>query len=415
MACAVAGAPALNVAASTGVEHAVSVAPLALAGPSMQLKATAIAVGQFYSCALTTETTVKCWGDDLHGQLGDGQSGAGTLSSTPVQVTGLISVTAIAAGGYHTCALLEDGTVKCWGFNNFGQLGNGASGAGIATPVSVIGLTGVTAITAGDAHTCALAGGSVYCWGQSQYGRLGNGNLSSGINNTPVAVSNLLSVTAIAAGGGHTCALKLGGSVQCWGYNLYGQLGDGLKLNLSSPMTDTGLISATAVIAGGYHSCALTDIHGVKCWGDNAEGQLGDNSAPTNHLTPVDVINLTSGVSAITGGRSHTCALMTSTGVKCWGSNQKGQLGDGTNVTQENYPTNNVSGLSSGVKSIAGGTLSNQHTCALLLSGSVMCWGYNYYGQLGNGASGAGTDSNTPVDVADFLTRIFLPMVMVSP
>ena len=364
---------------------------------------TAIAAGEYHTCALLDGGSVKCWGDNNRGQLGDGT--ASWMKNIPVSVSGLNSgVTNIAAGWGHTCALLADGGVKCWGNNQYWQLGDGTRTNYRSTPVGVSGLSsGVGAIAAGDEHTCALlTNGGVKCWGWNSDGQLGDGTITS--HWTPVDVSGLGGgVTAIAAGGGHTCALLDGGGVKCWGHNNRGQLGDGTTTNRSTPVAVSGLNSGVAAIAAGgsrldgAHTCALLDGGGVKCWGWNSDGQLGDGTT-TNRSTPVDVIGLNSGVAAIAAGWTHSCALLDSGGVKCWGRNEFGQLGDGT-TTNRSTPVD-VIGLNSGVVAIAAGMY---HTCALLENGGVKCWGRNDRGPLGDGTT---TNRSTPVNVSGISSSI---------
>jgi alpha-tubulin suppressor-like RCC1 family protein len=353
----------------------------------------AIAAGDFHTCALTSGGGVKCWGSNQDGQLGNG--------TTQTAVSGLASgVSAIAAGGGHTCALTSGGGVKCWGSNLWGQLGNGTN-IDSDIPVDVSGLaSGVSAIAAGGSGACALtSGGGVKCWGMNSWGQLGDGtNIDSDI---PVDVSGLASgVSAIAAGGWHTCALASGGGIQCWGTNAYWpdcgtSACDYERSNV--PVDVPGVTSGvSAIAAGGHHTCALTSSGGVRCWG----WQLGNGSMTDSNI-PVDVAGLPSGVSAIAAGGQHTCALTSGGGVMCWGENLWGQLGNGTSTdngtnTDSNIPVD-VAGLPSGVSAIAAG---GQHTCALTSGGGVRCWGVNWRGQLGNGST---TGSSVPVDV-DFAT-----------
>ena len=400
----------------------------------------AISVAGNSACALTSGGGVKCWGDNLFGQLGTGTTNG---SFTPVDVSGLSSgVTAIDANGAHPCALIAGGGVKCWGDNSSGQLGNGTAtgpdtcpGVGPATPcsttpVDVSGLSGgVTAIATGGSHTCALmADGGVKCWGDNSFGQLGNGTTTGpetcpgftvpvACSTTPVDVSGLGSgVTAIAAGGSHTCALTTGGGVKCWGFNDLGQLGNGTTTGPdqcpqfvtpscnATPVEVTGLSSGvTAIAAGGSNTCALTIGGGVKCWGQTAFGQFGNGTTTGPDCfggcsaTPVEISGLSGVVAAISVGGSTTCALTNGGGAKCWGENLSGQLGNGTLGGSDPdicfgacIPTPvDVSGLASGLTAISN---SGSSSCALTSGGAVKCWGEN----LGDGT---GNRSTTPVNV----------------
>lgn len=241
----------------------------------------------------------------------------------------------------------------------------------------------VVQISAGDYHTCALTpAGGVKCWGLDDQGQLGNDAALSS-KSKPVDVQGLTSgVASISAGGQHTCAVTTAGAVKCWGRGSYGQLGTGALVSYSpTPVAVQGLTSGIAAVTTGYsHTCALTAAGGLKCWGRDNYGQLGDNTTLANQAAPVDVLGLTSGVAAVTTGSYHTCAVLASGGVKCWGRNDVGQLGINSYT---NKPTPNaVVGLSSGVKQVDAGFV---HTCAVMSAGGVKCWGDDSLGQLGNG------------------------------
>ena len=303
-----------------------------------------------------------------------------TDSSTPVTVSNLSGVMAVTTGDRHSCALLNSGAVHCWGLNDQGQLGNGSM-TDSSTPVAVSGLnSGVTAIIAGIDQTCALLDdGTLRCWGRNDEGQLGNGSMTDSL--TPVAVSGLNSgVTAIAAGPGslHTCAALNDGTARCWGWGIFGRLGDGTSMPRVTPVAVSNLSDVRAIAVDNGHSCALLNSGAMRCWGGNFAGQLG-NGSMTDSSTPVVVMGV-SGVRAITLGGSHTCALLDDGTLRCWGNNNEGRLGNG-NMTDSPTPVT-VSGLS-GVSIIDAG---NGHTCAILSGNTVRCWGRNDEGQLGNGS-----------------------------
>ena len=248
------------------------------------------------------------------------------------------TIIAIATGAYHTCALTAVGGVKCWGDNFAGDLGDGTTTISTTTPVDVLGLAkGVTAIAAGQAHTCAVtSAGGVKCWGWNDSGQLGNGTTTD--SSVPVDVTGLGSrVTAVATGMWHTCALTVEGGVKCWGHNEYGVLGNGTTTDSLIPVDVSGLTSGVTAIAAGFlHTCAETTAGGVKCWGDNDYGALGDGTT-TDSLIPVDVVGLASGVASVVAGDVHTCVLTAAGGVKCWGRIVEGPEGTAL-ATDSNVP-----------------------------------------------------------------------------
>jgi alpha-tubulin suppressor-like RCC1 family protein len=272
--------------------------------------------------------SARCWGFNFRGQLG---AGTPVHRGVPADVKGLTEgVVTMSAGLWYTCILTDDGNVRCMGFNDYGQLGDGTF-TDRSEPVIVDGLDGnATAIGVGKFHACAtMVGGGVKCWGHWSM---------CDYTKTPVDITGLESgVAAIGASEGHTCALMDSGGVKCWGDNLYSQLGigGGETLEFSTVPTDVnGLTTgAMAIATGGYHACALVDNappgYGVKCWGHNAGAELGDGTF-TNRDEPVDVNGLSGGVTAVAAGWGHTCALVASGKVKCWGEDAWGQLGLGT-------------------------------------------------------------------------------------
>jgi alpha-tubulin suppressor-like RCC1 family protein len=396
------------------------------------------------ACAVVGDGRMQCWGDNDDGQLGDGTT---TDRLNPVSVL-QIARTPLAAGWNHSCSLTSAGTAKCWGDNSIGQLGDGTGtffGAYSATPVDVCAsgagagcaggsiLTGIVSIAAGDGHTCFLLDtGRVKCAGSSGVGQIGNGTSGSSVT-TPVDVcasgsgagcaggTVLSGIVQIAAGSDHTCALTVTSGVKCWGWNLEGQMGDGTSGGNALHPVDvcasgsgagcaggSALTGIVAVSASEFLTCALTDSGGVKCWGD---GYTGDGTFG-QHDNPVDVCasgsgagcaggSVLTGVSSVSLGLNFSCAIMTTTGIKCWGFNNLGQLGDATTTDRANPVDVCVSGSGAGcaggsaltgASAVVGG---EAFGCALLGT-SAKCWGYNAEGRLGDGTT---TDRPNPVDV----------------
>jgi len=380
-------------------------------------------VGGYHSCAVLPAGGVRCWGYGSSGQLGYGSldtigDDEVPASAGPVNLGPGRTATAIAAGDVHTCALLDDATVRCWGYGGDGRLGYGTT-SDVPDPGSVGAVNlgpdrTARAITAGAAHTCALLDdGSVRCWGYGGGGlpldgRLGYGNTDNvGDDETPGSVGPVRlgdgrTAVAISAGGSHTCALLDDGSVRCWGRNGRGQLGYGNTRTVGDTPTTTpdqtgavklGPHTAVAIGAGRDHTCVVLDDHSVRCWGYGVNGQLGygstDNVADTPYTTPdrIGPVNLGTGRTAvaITAGDAHTCVVLDQGSVRCWGSGGSGRLGYGN---QRNIGDDEAPGSVGPVQLGSGRTAvaisaGREHTCARLDSGTVRCWGNGANGRLG--------------------------------
>jgi|GEM_PF-1342087 len=327
-------------------------------------------------------------------------TGIAATQNTPAAAAldeGRTPTPAVAAGASHTCSLSSRGDVTCWGYNFDGQLGNGTT-TNSTTPVTVDFPTGTvgTTVTAGDFHTCAILNtGTTTCWGSNDNGQLGNGSNTDSA--TPVTVDLPVGATAttITAGSFHTCAILNTGTTTCWGNDFYGQLGNGSNTDSTTPVTVDLPVgtTATTITAGPYHTCAILNTGTTTCWGSNDNGQLG-NGSNTDSATPVtvDFPTGTTAATAITAGAAHTCAILNTGEVSCWGRNFSGQLGNGT-TTNSTTPVTVTLPVGTTATTITAGDL---HTCAILNTGQVSCWGRNVVGQLGNGTT---TDSTTPVTV----------------
>ena len=365
---------------------------------------TTLSSGYDSTCAILDNGYVSCWGKNYHGELGDGTN---TDRNIPTQTSSLgigRTAVAISSGGYNTCAILDDGSVSCWGDNYWGQLGDGTTtDRNTPTQTSSLG-TGRTAvaISSGNGHTCAiLDDGSVSCWGYNDY-QLGDGTTAH--RNTPTQTSSLgtnRTAVAISSGQSHTCAILDDGTVSCWGSNYEGQLGDGTITDRLTPTQTASLgigRTAVAISSGTYHTCAILDDGSVSCWGGNSFGQLGDGTT-TDRNTSAQTSSLGTGRTAvaISSGSIHTCAILDDGSVSCWGKGS-GQLGDGTS-NPSTTPTQ-TSSLGTGRTAVAI-TSGTGHTCALLEDGTVSCWGFNYNGQLGDGTN---TERNIPTQTSSLGT-----------
>eukprot|EP00752_Nemacystus_decipiens_P009426 g8429.t1 len=395
-----------------------------------------VSAGYQHSCIVTADASVKCFGYNKNGELGlgdnvnrgDDSGGMGDLLGD-VDLGTEAAATAVSAGWTHTCALLEGGSVKCWGRNNWGQLGQGdyvdrgddpltmgnnLTAIDLGSAPSGNGTAVATAITTGQQFTCVLVeGGGVKCFGRNDEGQCGRGNLDESVgsndedmgDNLPyVDLGEGVEAVSISSGTATTCAALLGGGIKCWGGNSYGGLGVGDTYNVGDEPTDmgdnvkevdlgTGEVGH-AVVLGLRHACAILVGGSVKCWGDNRSGQLGLGHVATmgddadelgDNLPFVDLGGETA--TSMSLGESHSCAVLGDGTVRCWGKSFRGQLGRGEYYARGKYPGEMGTGLEAvdlganvTATSLAAG---NDHTCAALDDGSLKCWGMNVLGALG--------------------------------
>ncbi|TCS39780.1 RCC1 domain-containing protein [Reinekea marinisedimentorum] len=348
-----------------------------------------VSINTSHACALMDDGTIQCWGSNNSGQLGNGSTEE--TSSSSVLVSGITNAIDVKVGGGFSCALLEDASVACWGSNDSGQLGNGSSVDYSATPVAVTGIDNATAISLGISHACALLEDkTAVCWGVNRFGQLGSNEAPE--EATPVTVSGLADISMLSAGYQSSCAVLTDGTAKCWGYNHVGQLGDGTTASSSVPVTVTGITDASAISIGDRASCALIADGTVKCWGADWDGTLGDGVDETESTVPVVVSGLTTATSISLAYR-HACSVLEDGSAVCWGSNTDGELGNSS--IAESFVPISVPELTD-IESIVAG---NNVTCARLNSGQINCWGDNSSGQLGQGAA-----DTFPLSIVDGIT-----------
>ncbi|HXI63149.1 MAG TPA: Ig-like domain-containing protein [Gemmatimonadales bacterium] len=371
----------------------------------------AVYAGAYNSCGLTTGGTAYCWGNGTYGQIGDG---AKANAFAPELVANLTSLTSITVGGVHSCGLAAGGTAYCWGDDAAGQLGAGTPGAQVcgidaepcsSTPLAVAGGHTFSSITAGWVLTCALESSAAFCWGDNPVGGLGDGSTAS--SRTPVAVTGGIAFEHIVVGNEFACGLIAGGAAYCWGNNSAGELGIGptgpqvcsSEPCSTAPVAVSGNLTFVALSAGQFHVCGVTSGGAGYCWGDNANGQLGVSTTETCSFggfffdcstTPLPVDG---GVAftSISAGIFHSCGVTATGAGYCWGSNSDGQLGTGTTDFAP-APTLIAGGLSFAAVSAFG----RWHSCGLTTGSLAYCWGYNGWGQIGDGT---GSETWAPVGV----------------
>ncbi len=385
-------------------------------------EATDVECGPYHSCALLRDGTLHCWGANSSGQLGDGSTINRTL---PRQIAGLDRVLGLALGDDNTCVVLDDGTARCWGNNSGGAVGDGTAGAFAATPQTLPGIsasrdvsvdrgrtcvllsddtvrcwgsmagtmtvTGATQVVAGRDFTCArLTSGSVRCWGGNDVGQIGDGttvprSLPYPVMGLETAISLEVSNSfAVDPSYSFACSRLMDGTIRCWGANGNGQLGNGTTTGSPAPVMATGITDATDVAVGGLHVCARLMDGRVRCWGAGDRGQRGDGTLTRMVATPVMVTGLANAID-VAAGATHSCARIDdlNRSVVCWGDNASGQIGNTSPETVQRTPDGVFE-----LRDAAQVSLGSVHSCARITDGTVRCWGSNSNHELGDGTGG---------------------------
>lgn len=348
------------------------------------LRAETISAGHEHTCALDTTGKAWCWGRDQYGQLGNG--GASQADRfRPGAVVGGRTFATISAGYWHTCALDTSGKAWCWGWDFWGPVGDGAANRTPKyAPVAVAGGHTFATVSA-DWHTCALdTTAKAWCWGPDGYGQVGDGAADQTPKHVPAAVSGGQTFRTIATGYRHSCGTDTTGKAWCWGADEYGQLGDGNdnEADEYAPVPVSGARAFSTGTAGERHTCAVDGSGSAWCWGWDEYGQLGNgNGGAQNRYAPAAVAGSHTFLT-LTAGRFHTCGLDTGARAWCWGNDPNGQVGDGGEGFD---PPRTVPTAVSGNHSFKTGSAGGYHTCALDTGGKAWCWGSNATGQVGVG------------------------------
>ena len=359
--------------------------------------------GGWHTCMLREDGTVMCWGNNYYGQIGVGyRNASGGVNPVDVTLYGGHTAKQLSAGGFHNCAILDDGRVACWGYNQAGTLGDGTyDDRYVPSPTLGVGAElDAVLLSSGYYHTCALlSDDSISCWGSNEFGQIGNGEIDGNLGvSTPYSIPEFgpgSNASLVRAGGHATCAVTTDGELYCWGYKAQkGVTGNNQHISTPTHIPHSGT-NVTDVSVGGYHTCALLENGSVMCWGRNDFGQrgLGYTQSATDSFTEREVIDFGNNRTAlqVSAGTHHSCAILEDWEIVCWGNNTYGQLGK----IPSNHESNPISvpGLD-GMAKPENLFLGNFHTCVVFEDKSVSCWGRNVNGQVGDYTT---DDSSVPI------------------
>jgi alpha-tubulin suppressor-like RCC1 family protein len=348
-----------------------------------------VSAGGSHTCGIKSDNTLWCWGRNDNGQVGDNST---TKRDLYTAVNGGGTWKQVSTGGTHTCGIKSDDTLLCWGDNASGQLGDNTSGTNRLIPTAVNGGGTWKQVSAGGVHTCGIkSDDTLLCWGSNNLGQIGDN--TSGTNRLiPTAINGGGTWKQVSSRGYHSCGIKSDNTLWCWGYNDRGRIGDGTCCtNLLVPTAVSGGGTWKLVSAGGNHTCAVKSDDTLWCWGGNNLGGLGDGTQGyfDNKVVPTAVSG--GGTwKAVAAGSFHTCAIKSNNTLWCWGENQEAELGDTTTIIRS-IPTASAGGGTSWSVLDAGGAGGSNggsgHSCAITNIGTLFCWGVNINGQLGIGTS----------------------------
>lgn len=378
-----------------------------LAAATSALSFRQLSAGANHTCGVTSDNRAYCWGYNYFGQLGNGSNTGPELcfaqfnvpcSTRPVAVTGGLRFFQVGAGQNFSCGLTTDSLAYCWGNNQNGQLGDG-SGTDHLTPIAVAGGRRFRQLRLGLDQACAIdLNGIAFCWGANFSGQVGDG--TNTVRFTPVRVAGGLHWRQLSGGNSYTCGVTTDNRAYCWGNNGNGQIGDSTKTTVRlRPTAVVGGLLFRQIDAGWSHTCAVSTSNLAYCWGFGGFGQLGNGGHSQARVWPAAVGGMRP-FDHVNAGGNHSCGVTLSGVGYCWGSNQDGQLGSGSNIGPETCvgfacstrPVRVAGGLS-----LAQVSAGYQHTCGRTSAGKIWCWGDNTYGQLGDGTR---TDRAAPVEVA---------------